>query len=151
MNRQENLIIYMLFMGSLMLQRIVSQHCKGDIYSDYQMMLKGHTYKTIKVRQGSLDCRQACLADTRCRSYNVLFFQQICELTNSTKEASPDDFVQNNERYHMAKSGRNPWLLLWMVREEWNNCGTYMANSVCGENVHFAGLRNLSSNKSVQK
>lgn len=46
MNRQENLIIYMLFMGSLMLQRIVSQHCKGDIYSDYQMMLKGHT--TIK-------------------------------------------------------------------------------------------------------
>lgn len=110
MNRQENLIIYMLFMGSLMLQRIVSQHCKGDIYSDYQMMLKGHTYKTIKVRRGSLDCRQACLADTRCRSYNVLFIQQICELTNSTKEASPDDFVQNNERYHMAKSGKNPWL-----------------------------------------
>ena len=26
-----------------------------------------------------------------------------------------------------------------------------LANSVCGENVHFAGLRNLSSNKSVQK
>ena len=108
MNRQENLIIYMLFMGSLMLQRIVSQHCKGDIYSDYQMMLKGHTYKTIKVRRGSLDCRQACLADTRCRSYNVLFFQQICQLTDSTKEASPDDFVQDNERYHMAKSGKNP-------------------------------------------
>ena len=108
MNRQENLIIYMLFMGSLMLQRIVSQHCKGDIYSDYQMMLKGHTYKTIKVRRGSLDCRQTCLADTRCRSYNVLFFQQICELTDSTKEASPDDFVQDNERYHMAKSGKNP-------------------------------------------
>lgn len=108
MNRQENLIIYMLFMGSLMLQRIVSQHCKGDIYSDYQMMLKGHTYKTIKVRRGSLDCRQACLVDTRCRSYNVLFFQQICELTDSTKEASPDDFEQDNERYHMAKSGKNP-------------------------------------------
>ena len=50
-----------------------------------------------------LECRDACLADVRCRSYNVAMFTAICELNNQTKEARPEDFVKNKDRYYMAK------------------------------------------------
>ena len=82
-----------------------SQQCGagGDLYSIYKMMLKGHTYKTFKTAPGTLECRDACLADVRCQSYNVVMFIAICELNNRTKEARPEDFVKNKDRYYMAK------------------------------------------------
>ena len=82
-----------------------SQQCGtgGDLYSIYKMMLKGHTYKTFKTAPGTLECRDACLADVRCKSYNVVMFIAICELNNQTKEARPEDFVKNKDRYYMAK------------------------------------------------
>ena len=67
------------------------------------MMLKGHTYKTFKTAPGTPECREACLADVRCQSYNVVMFIAICELNNRTKEARPEDFVKNKDRYYMAK------------------------------------------------
>ena len=76
---------------------ITSHECGTDIYSFYQMMLKGHTFKSFPVRPGSLDCREACLADSRCQSYNVVF-KGICELNNSTREA------RYIIRYYMKKS-----------------------------------------------
>ena len=81
---------------------ITSHECGTDIYSFYQMMLKGHTFKSFPVRPGSLDCREACLADSRCQSYNVVF-KGICELNNRTREARPENFVRNQERYYMKK------------------------------------------------
>ncbi|KAL9964014.1 hypothetical protein ACROYT_G027585 [Oculina patagonica] len=83
---------------------IESQQCGIDTYSIYQMMLKGHTFETFKARPMSLDCREACNSDVRCQSYNYLMFKDICELNNRTKEASPEDFVRNNERYYMKKA-----------------------------------------------
>ena len=84
---------------------IPTQQCGngGDLYSIYQMMLKGHTYKTFKTTPGTLECREACLADDRCKSYNVVMFIAMCELNNRTKEARPEDFVKNEDRYYMAK------------------------------------------------
>ena len=67
------------------------------------MVLKGHTYKTFKTAPGTPECREACLADVRCQSYNVVMFIAICELNNRTKEARPEDFVKNKDRYYMAK------------------------------------------------
>ena len=84
---------------------ITSHECGTDIYSFYQMMLKGHTFKSFPVRPGSLDCREACLADSRCQSYNVVF-KGICELNNRTREARPENFVRNQERYYMKKSSK---------------------------------------------
>ena len=69
-------------------------------------MLQGHTFKTFKARPGSFDCGQACLADVRCQSYNVVMLKGICELNNRTKEARPEDFVKNKDRYYMEKGAK---------------------------------------------
>ncbi|XP_022801978.1 uncharacterized protein LOC111339568 [Stylophora pistillata] len=88
---------------SLMICGITSQQCGDDTYSIYQMMLKGHTFKSLKVRPGSSDCRQACFKDIRCHSYNVIISKSICELNNRTKEAKPEDFIKDKDRYYMQK------------------------------------------------
>nr|XP_058953160.1 lactadherin-like [Pocillopora verrucosa] len=90
-----------LFFISLVFRDIASQQCHG-IYSIYQMMLRGHTYKTFKTTPGTLECIEACLADDRCQSFNFMFLA-ICELNNRTKEARPEDFVKDENRYYMAK------------------------------------------------
>ena len=94
-----------LFFISQMFLNIATQQCGtgGDLYSIYQMMLKGHTYKTFKTTPGTLECREACLADNRCQSFNFVIFFAICELNNQTKEARPEDFVKDENRYYMAK------------------------------------------------
>ena len=91
-----------LFFISLVFRDIASQQCH-EIYSIYQMMLKGHTYKTFKTTPGTPECRDICLADERCQSFNVVMFIAICELNNRTKEARPEDFVKDEYRYYMAK------------------------------------------------
>ncbi|PFX14774.1 hypothetical protein AWC38_SpisGene21047 [Stylophora pistillata] len=92
-----------LFLISQMFRDIVGQQCRagGDLYSIYQMMLKDHTFKTFKFPPGTLECREACLVDDRCQSYNVVMFIAICELNNRTKEARPKDFVKDENRYYM--------------------------------------------------
>ena len=94
-----------LFLISRLFPDIASQQCGagGDLYSIYQMMLKGHTYKSFKTTPGTPECKEACLADVRCQSYNVVMFIAICELNNRTKEARPEDFVKNKDRYYTAK------------------------------------------------
>ena len=67
------------------------------------MMLKGHTHKMFKTIPGTRECRDICLADDRCQSFNVVMFIAICELNNRTKEARPEDFVNDEYRYYMAK------------------------------------------------
>ncbi|CAH3135337.1 unnamed protein product [Pocillopora meandrina] len=91
-----------LFFISLVFRDIASQQCHG-IYSIYQMMLKGHTYKTFKTTPGTPECRDICLADDKCQSFNFVMFIAICELNNRTKEARPEDFVKDEYRYYMAK------------------------------------------------
>lgn len=67
-------------------------------------MLRGHTFGTIQVRAGSVDCIEACNSDVRCQSLNFVMFEDLCELNNRTKEARPEDFVENMNRYYMMKS-----------------------------------------------
>ena len=102
--RQQMLVITVLLMVILMLRNIVTQKCGFDSYSIYQKMLQGHTFKTFKVRPNSFDCRHACNSDIRCQSYNYVIFKDICELNNRTKEARPEDFVKDKDRYYMAKA-----------------------------------------------
>ncbi|KAL9963778.1 hypothetical protein ACROYT_G027318 [Oculina patagonica] len=67
-------------------------------------MLRGHTYNTFKARSLSMHCREACNSEIKCQSYNYVFFQDICELNNRTKEARPEDFVNDRDRYYMKKA-----------------------------------------------
>ncbi|XP_020613998.1 uncharacterized protein LOC110052229 [Orbicella faveolata] len=96
--------LFVLFMASLMIRNFAAQECGIDSYSIYQMMLKGHTFKTFSARPGSLDCRQSCNSDVRCQSYNYVIFKDICELNNRTKEARPEDFIKDKDRYYMMKA-----------------------------------------------
>ena len=90
-----------LFFISQLFRDNASQQCGagGDLYFIYQMMLKGHTYKSFKTTPGTPECKEAFLADV----YNVVMFIAICELNNRTKEARPEDFVKNKDRYYMTK------------------------------------------------
>ena len=101
---QEMPLIPFVFMASLMILKIATHECGIESYSVYQMMLKGHTFNTFNALQGSLDCRQACSSDVRCQSYNYVIFKDICELNNRTKEARPQDFVRDKDRYYMMKA-----------------------------------------------
>lgn len=94
-----------LFLLSQVLHNIASQKFgpDSDHYSIYQMMLKGHAFKTFKFQPGTLECREACLADLRCQRYNVVIFLAICELNNRTREARLESFVEDDDRYYMAK------------------------------------------------
>ena len=105
MAQRQTVVVAILFMVSMITGRNYAvQQCGVDTYSIYQMMLKGHTFKTFKAQKDSFDCRQACLADVRCQSYNVVMFKDICELNNRTKEARPEDFVKDQDRYYMKRA-----------------------------------------------
>ena len=97
-------VITLLLTVSLIFRNIFCQQCGIDTYSIYQMMLKGHTFKTFKARPFSVDCREACNSDVRCQSYNYDFNKDICELNNRTKEAMPNDFIKDLDRYYITKS-----------------------------------------------
>lgn len=90
-----------LFLISQMFLDTASQQC--GLYLTKKMRLTDRTYKTFKFTPGTLECREACLADDRCQSYNVVMFIAICELNNRTKEVRPEDFVKDKDRYYMAK------------------------------------------------
>lgn len=100
---QKTLNISMLVEAFLIFRNIAAHQCRINSYSVYQMMLKDHAYKTFKARPGSLDCRQACNSDVRCQSFNYVMLEHICELNDRTKEAQPEDFVKNSERYYVTK------------------------------------------------
>ncbi|KAL9961275.1 hypothetical protein ACROYT_G030184 [Oculina patagonica] len=80
---------------------ISAQQCKGE-YSIFGMMLKKHIFKTIKT-SNSPECIQACSDDARCQSLNYVISQYMCELNNRTKEARPEDFVPDTDRYYYRR------------------------------------------------
>lgn len=103
MAQQQRCIPAILFVLCLMLGELTSQQCGTEHYSVYQAMLKGHTFKRLQVRPNSIDCRQACMGDVRCQSYNYVIDEHICELNNRTREARPEHFVADHDRYYMTK------------------------------------------------
>ena len=80
---------------------ISAQQCNGE-YSIYGMMLKQHTFKTLKTSI-SLDCLQACYDDVKCQSFNDVISKDLCELNNRTKEARPEDLVPDSDRFYYGR------------------------------------------------
>ncbi|XP_067030131.1 uncharacterized protein [Acropora muricata] len=76
-----------------------NEACHGD-YSVSGMFLKGHTFKTITV-DSPTRCQMLCSQDIKCQSYNFIIGQHMCELNNRTKEARPEDFVDDPWRFYM--------------------------------------------------
>ncbi|XP_022777601.1 uncharacterized protein LOC111319034 [Stylophora pistillata] len=64
------------------------------------MMLQRHVFKRITGDALSDVCLRECYVDVRCQSFNYVFTQDICELSDRTKEARPEDYVPNPERFY---------------------------------------------------
>ena len=78
------------------------QQC-GSQYSIFGMMLRGHTFKRLNASI-SLDCYQACSNDFRCHSFHFVIKNNVCELNNRTKEARPEDFIPDWQRYYFRRN-----------------------------------------------
>ncbi|XP_068736547.1 versican core protein-like isoform X1 [Montipora capricornis] len=65
-------------------------------------MLQGHIYQTMMANIG-LHCLSACLKDDRCQSFNFVMSLHMCEFSDRTKEARPEDFIPDADRYYFRK------------------------------------------------
>ena len=81
-----------------MICKAVSQECKDET-SITGKMLKGFMFKKMKVSNPS-ECLQACNDEVRCQSFNYVILQDICELNNRTRNASPQDLEEDPHRYY---------------------------------------------------
>ena len=77
--------------------------CNQGEYSIWQMYLRGHTFKTYKVRCPA-ECFLKCDEELTCQSYNFHIGQKVCELNNRTKEARPEDFMPDQTRFYMKRA-----------------------------------------------
>ena len=69
--------------------------------SQFGMMLQRHIFKRMK--KPSYVCLKECRLDLRCQSFNYVISEDTCELNNRTKEARPDDFVPDPDRYYLQR------------------------------------------------
>ena len=82
----------------------VVEECSGDPeYSILGMMLQRHIYKTITGAPLGNVCLRECYRDFRCQSFNYIISKETCEMNNRTKEARPEDFVPNTDRYYFKR------------------------------------------------
>ena len=82
---------------------VFAQQCKEDEHALSGMMLRGHTFRTMR-SSIAFECHQACYNDFRCHSFNYVISEELCELNNRTEEARPENFVPNSERYYVRSN-----------------------------------------------
>ena len=92
-----------LFMLVLFHSVVAQYHCDTGEVSIFGKMLQKHIFKTITGAAFGDVCLRECYRDVRCQSFNYVFTQNKCELSNRTKEARPEDFVPNSERYYFRR------------------------------------------------
>ena len=98
-----------------MFSGLIAQHCSRQV-SVYEMMLQRHIFKIVET-SNTLECLTACNDKKRCQSFNFVVSKNICEMNNRTKEARPEDFVPDSDRYYYGRV-RNRGLLLVRKREK---------------------------------
>ena len=71
-------------------------------------------------------CLRESYRDVRCQSFNYVFIQEKCELSNRIKEARPEDFVPNSEVLLQTR-----YVERWALRQNDS------ANCLKGEDIAF--------------
>lgn len=100
---RELLFIPVLLILGELFQEVSTQQCNGEAeYSVTGMMLQRHIYKKMRVSFG-YDCLQACHQDITCQSFNYVISQSVCEFSDRTKEARPEDYMPNSDRYYLGR------------------------------------------------
>ena len=82
--------------------QVATQQCsdQGRESSQLGMMLQRHIYRRITGPVLNYMCLQECVADVKCQSFNFVVSKEMCELNNRTKEARPEDYVPNSDRFY---------------------------------------------------
>ena len=101
------------FVLSQMLYRAQTQQCpaSGSELSIFGWMLQGHIYKTMMADLG-LHCLLVCRTDDRCQSFNFVMSLHMCEFSDRTKEARPEDFIPDPDRYYFRRDINRGKILL---------------------------------------
>ena len=101
------------FVLSQMLYRAETQQCpaSGSELSIFGWMLQRHIYKTMMADLG-LHCLLVCRTDDRCQSFNFVMSLHRCEFSDRTKEARPEDFIPDPDRYYFRRDINRGKLLL---------------------------------------
>ncbi|XP_074607172.1 uncharacterized protein LOC141860089 isoform X3 [Acropora palmata] len=89
------------FMISHAVEKTMAQQCASE-RSISGWMLQGHVYKTLLADIG-LHCLLSCGTDDRCQSFNFVMSSHMCEFSDRTKEATPEDFIRDPDRYYFGK------------------------------------------------
>ena len=147
--------IAFLFILSQMFTETLSQQCinGGSQKSISGWKLQNHVYKTLKANFG-YECVLICRQDSRCQSFNWVISLNMCEFSDRTKEARPEDFVPDPDRYYYTRRHLNfihhfqeiftliykkNWQLYWSITV--NICETFMSsNKITWKWQHFARL-----------
>ncbi|CAH3178083.1 unnamed protein product, partial [Porites evermanni] len=96
--------IAFLFMLIQIFTETLSQQCinGGSEESILGWKLQNHVYKTLKANFG-YECVLICRQDSRCQSFNWVISLNMCEFSDRTKEARPEDFVPDPDRYYYRR------------------------------------------------
>ena len=98
-----NILVALLLCQQAFVESAVEE-CSGEAeYSILGMMLGGHIFKKITGAPLGNVCLRECYRDVRCQSFNYVISKETCELNNRTKEARPEDFVPNSDRYYFKR------------------------------------------------
>ena len=103
--------------------------CKG-VQSVYGTMLRGHVFQEHNAAN-IMACSLLCNSNIRCQSINYVISRHLCELNNRTKEARPEDYLQDADRVYVTRpSERGIELKISIISElprESSKCG----HSIC--------------------
>ena len=64
--------------------------------------LDGHTFASLLVTS-PFECAVKCENEPRCQSYNYVIARKLCELNNRTREAKPENLIDDPDRFYMTK------------------------------------------------
>ena len=64
--------------------------------------LDGHTFASLLVTS-PFECAVKCENAPRCQSYNYVIARKLCELNNRTREAKPENLIDDPDRFYMTK------------------------------------------------
>ena len=79
----------------------MAQQCPSE-RSISGWMLQRRVYNTTLAEIG-LYCLLSCGTDDRCQSFNFVMSSHMCEFNDRTKEATPEDFIPDPDRYYFRK------------------------------------------------
>ena len=94
--------------------------CISGTYAKYGTMLRSHVFQEHNA-ENILACSLLCNSNIRCQSINYVISRHLCEMNSRTKEARPDDYLQDADRVYVSRpSERGIELTLheWAVQKD---------------------------------